>query len=136
MNLKRFYQKCFEKQRFLSGHVCQTRLEIRTRRNLLKKPFKKRPWERLWLGQMLFLTRLKILHRVIFILSSFRSFATSRGIFNYNLSRFRLKRFEPEPGSFLTGWSCQGSLFLGIIANINCKSLLSCMRFRDWILIM
>ena len=48
-------------------------------------------------------------------------------------SRFRLKKFEPEPGSFLTeDRSCQGSLFFGIIAN----SLLSCMRFRDWILIM
>ena len=40
-------------------------------------------------------------------------------------SRFRLKKFEPKPESFLTGWSCQGSLFFGIIAN----SLLSCMRF-------
>ena len=47
-------------------------------------------------------------------------------------SRFRLKKFEPEPGSFLTEWSCQGSLFFGVIAN----SLLSCMRFCDWILMM
>ena len=46
-------------------------------------------------------------------------------------ARFRLKKCEPEPGSFLTGWTCQGSLLIGIIAN----SLLSCMRFRDWILI-
>ena len=32
-------------------------------------------------------------------------------------SRFKLKIFEPESGLFLIGWSCQGSLFFGIIAN-------------------
>ena len=59
-------------------------------------------------------------------------FSLAQYFYKRSRSRFRLKNFEPEPGSFLTGWSCQGSLFFGIIAN----SLVSCMRFRDWILIM
>ena len=54
-------------------------------------------------------------------------------------SRSMLKIIEPEPGSFFTGWYClKIFVFRDYLKGHfwTANSLSSCMRFRDWILIM